>query len=159
MMDPPGWVLKATGTIPAATAAAEPLDDPPGVWSRLRGFRVGPGWRKAYSAVTVLPSGIAPARTSDSTQDALKAATLSSLAGEPQRVGMPAAAMTSFTPNGMPASGPLSVSGSGSSALPARWAHARTSGSFRWIWVKEDSRAPTSWLRNVSIEVVHPSDS
>jgi hypothetical protein len=31
MIDPPVWVPIATGTCPSATAAAEPLDDPPGV--------------------------------------------------------------------------------------------------------------------------------
>ena len=29
------WEPRAKGTIPAATAAAEPLDDPPGVWAEL----------------------------------------------------------------------------------------------------------------------------
>ncbi len=29
--------------MPAATAAAEPLDEPPGVCARWRGLRVGPG--------------------------------------------------------------------------------------------------------------------
>ena len=31
MVDPPPWLPRAAGTMPAATAAAEPLDDPPGV--------------------------------------------------------------------------------------------------------------------------------
>jgi hypothetical protein len=34
----------AAGTIPAATAAADPIDDPPGVREGSCGFRVGPGW-------------------------------------------------------------------------------------------------------------------
>jgi hypothetical protein len=33
----------AKGTMPAATAAADPDDEPPGVRFRSRGFRVGPG--------------------------------------------------------------------------------------------------------------------
>ena len=33
----------ATGTMPSATAAAEPLDEPPGVRSRSCGLRVAPG--------------------------------------------------------------------------------------------------------------------
>ena len=37
------WVPNASGTIPAATAAADPLDEPPGVWSSACGLRVGPG--------------------------------------------------------------------------------------------------------------------
>jgi hypothetical protein len=45
----------------SATEAAEPLDEPPGVWAGLCGFEVGPGWRLANSVVTVLPRRIAPA--------------------------------------------------------------------------------------------------
>src|SRR5690606_11381381 len=122
MMEPPVCVLSARGTIPAATAAADPLEDPPGVWARLRGFRVGPGWRKANSAVTAFPTGAAPARSNSSTHAALNDAALLSLEGEPQRVGIPATSMTSFTPNGTPARGPASVPGSGSGASVVRWA-------------------------------------
>ena len=49
-----------TGTNPAATAAAEPDDDPPGVWSRFQGLTVGPGCRHANSVDTVLPKIVAP---------------------------------------------------------------------------------------------------
>ena len=35
----------APGTMAAATAAAEPLDEPPGVRSRSCGFLVLPGWK------------------------------------------------------------------------------------------------------------------
>src|SRR5687768_1625884 len=41
-IDPPPSLAPATGTNPAATAAAEPPDDPPGVWSVFHGLRVGP---------------------------------------------------------------------------------------------------------------------
>src|SRR5215813_13114344 len=51
----------AAGHIRAATAAAEPLLDPPGVCSRFHGFRVGPGSRFAKTVVTVFPSTMAPA--------------------------------------------------------------------------------------------------
>src|SRR5438132_329207 len=47
--------------MPAATAAAEPLEDPPGVWPELCGLRVLPGVRVANSVVTVLPRMTAPA--------------------------------------------------------------------------------------------------
>ncbi len=42
-IEPIVWVPSASGQRPAATAAAEPLLDPPGVCSGLRGLRVGPG--------------------------------------------------------------------------------------------------------------------
>ena len=41
--EPCVWLPMASGTMPAATAAAEPLDDPPGVCAVSSGFRVGPG--------------------------------------------------------------------------------------------------------------------
>src|SRR5215469_15544144 len=59
--DPPVCVPIASGTIKSATAAAEPLDDPPGEKSGSCGFVVGPGWRLANSVVTVLPSRTPPA--------------------------------------------------------------------------------------------------
>src|SRR5258707_12165053 len=55
MMDPPVWLPRASGTMPAATAAAEPLEEPPGVWPGWCGLRVLPGVRVANSVVTVLP--------------------------------------------------------------------------------------------------------
>src|SRR6266540_3252054 len=51
----------------AATAAAEPLEDPPGVWAELCGLRVFPGARFANSVVTVLPMMTAPAARSMAT--------------------------------------------------------------------------------------------
>jgi len=45
----------------AATAAAEPDDDPPGVWATFQGLRVGAGSKYANSVVCTLPSTIAPA--------------------------------------------------------------------------------------------------
>src|SRR5256885_3910216 len=50
--------------MPVATAAAEPLEDPPGVCAGLCGFRVLPGARTANSVVTVLPMITAPAARS-----------------------------------------------------------------------------------------------
>src|SRR3954469_20102735 len=42
---PPPSLPWATETRPAATAAADPPEDPPGVRSRFHGLRVGPVWR------------------------------------------------------------------------------------------------------------------
>ena len=41
--EPLVWVPTAPGRNPMATAAAEPLDDPPGVWAGFQGLRVFPG--------------------------------------------------------------------------------------------------------------------
>ena len=45
MIEPPVCVPTASGTIPAATAAAEPWDEPPGVWPGSCGLRVLSGCR------------------------------------------------------------------------------------------------------------------
>src|SRR5580698_1998781 len=59
--EPAVWVPKAIGTIPAATAAHEPEDEPPGVCPRLCGLRVTGGTIEANSVVTVLPIPTPPA--------------------------------------------------------------------------------------------------
>ncbi len=59
--------------MPAATAAAEPLEDPPGVRSGSTGLRVRVGWNMANSVDSVLPSTIAPARRSAVTTSASSA--------------------------------------------------------------------------------------
>ena len=46
--------------MPHATAAAEPLLEPPGVCARFHGLRVGGGSKLAYCVVTVLPTRTAP---------------------------------------------------------------------------------------------------
>ena len=61
MMEPPTWVPMAAGTMRAATAAAEPEEEPPGVRAGSKGLRVGPGCEPPSSAVTVLPRITAPA--------------------------------------------------------------------------------------------------
>ena len=62
MIEPVVCVANATGTIPAATAAAEPDDDPPGVRVGSCGFVVGPGGQAANSVVTSFPTGSIPHR-------------------------------------------------------------------------------------------------
>ena len=54
--EPMVCVPNETGTMPAATAAAEPDDEPPGVWAGLCGLVVTFGVKVANSVVTVLPS-------------------------------------------------------------------------------------------------------
>ena len=41
-MEPPPSLALAAGTMPEATAAAAPPEDPPGLWSGFQGLRVGP---------------------------------------------------------------------------------------------------------------------
>ena len=48
--------------MPEATAAADPLEDPPSECVTDSGLRVGPGWNPANSVVTVLPAITPPAR-------------------------------------------------------------------------------------------------
>jgi hypothetical protein len=48
--------------MPAATAAAEPAEEPPEVWSGLWGFAVRTVPPLAKAVVTVLPSTTAPSR-------------------------------------------------------------------------------------------------
>ncbi len=69
-VDPPPSLAWANGTIPAATAAAEPPDDPPGVRVRSHGLRVAPNRRVSVdgripnSGSVVDPTTIAPAARS-----------------------------------------------------------------------------------------------
>src|SRR4051795_6538964 len=61
MIEPPVCVPIAPRHIPLATAAADPLDDPPGVRSTFQGLRVTGGSIQANCVVTVLPRMTAPA--------------------------------------------------------------------------------------------------
>src|SRR5713226_406675 len=67
MMEPPVCDPIAPRHMPVATAAAEPLEDPPGVCSRFHGLRVGGGSKHANCVVTVLPRMIAPAERNRAT--------------------------------------------------------------------------------------------
>src|SRR4051812_36674787 len=51
--EPPVCVPTASGSMPAATAAAEPADEPPGVRPGALGLSVAVGFRKANSVVVV----------------------------------------------------------------------------------------------------------
>src|SRR5262249_32026134 len=61
IVEPITCVPSAALTIPVATAAAEPLLDPPGVRGTSPGLHVPRGPRAANSVVTVLPRTTAPA--------------------------------------------------------------------------------------------------
>ena len=70
LIDPPVSLPRARGENPAATAAAEPPDEPPGTHSKLCGFLVGPKAEFsveepiANSSKLVLPMMTAPASLS-----------------------------------------------------------------------------------------------
>jgi len=80
-IEPPVSVPVATGTRPAATAAAEPPEEPPGIAARSQGLRTGPKYECsleppiANSSQLVLPRHTAPAAASRSTTAASKGLT------------------------------------------------------------------------------------
>src|SRR3990172_12213173 len=61
IIEPMTWVPSAAETMPDATAAADPLLEPPGVRRASHGLRVPRGTVAANSVVTVLPRITAPA--------------------------------------------------------------------------------------------------
>src|SRR5947207_1243264 len=73
-IEPPVSEPSAPPTSPVASATAEPLEDPPGIWSRFHGFFAG--WKRwpgnwmpnANSCVMSLPSITEPASRSRVTQ-------------------------------------------------------------------------------------------
>ncbi len=111
MVEPVVWLPRASGTMPAATAAAEPLEEPPGVWAGLCGLRVLPGWRVANSVVTVLPMMTAPAPRSIATTLASRDGVRPAWSAEPFSVGMSAVSMMSLMPTGTPCKRPEGPAG------------------------------------------------
>ena len=70
MIEPTVCVPKAKRTMPAATAAALPLEEPPGVCCGFFGCTVAAGTMVANSVVTVLPRITAPAARAAATHAA-----------------------------------------------------------------------------------------
>src|SRR5215211_165674 len=96
-VEPPPSLAVASGTAPAATAAADPPDDPPGVRLGSQGFRVTPhalvlvNDSVPNSGAAVLPSGTAPAARSRATCTESPATGPRPLnSSDPNEVGMPA---------------------------------------------------------------------
>ena len=110
--EPLVWLPTASGTCPAATAAAEPLDDPPGVRDGSWGLDVADGGMKASCVLTVLPMMTAPASLSLEISVASSSGRRPCMSGEPHSVGMSAVSTMSLMPTGMPCRDP--------SGLPAR---------------------------------------
>ena len=93
--------------MPEATAAADPLDDPPGVCAGSCGLRVLPGVRVANSVVTVFPMTIAPASRNRTTTLASRDGVRPACSTDPFSVGMSPVSMMSFSPTGTPCKGPI----------------------------------------------------
>src|SRR5436305_386572 len=105
-IEPTTWVPSPTGTMPAPTAADEPLDEPPGVRFGSWGFWVlCQGWVAANSVVVVLPRMMAPASRSAWTLAESRRVSWPSHIGEPWPVGMSAVSMMSLMAIGMPSIG------------------------------------------------------
>ena len=92
--------------MPAATAAAEPLEEVPVDFERSCGLRVRPGSCTPNSAVTVLPSTAPPARRALKTARASLPGVKPAQTSLPIVVGRYCVLKTSLTPNGTPCSGP-----------------------------------------------------
>src|SRR5438874_1402515 len=118
----------------SATAAAEPLEDPPGVCAGLCGLRVCDGWLLANSVVTVLPRMTQPACLRSVTHAASAFGRWPRQIGELYSVGKSAVSMMSLMPKGTPCRRERrgtrsSERASASAALRSRNAHARTLSS------------------------------
>src|SRR5262249_45351105 len=106
--DPPPSVTSASGATPAATDAAPPALDPPGVFERSHGFLVtpvsglSPTALVANSGVVVLPRMQAPAALTLSTAPASEGGTFPFIVRDPKVVGIPATFRLSFTVIGTP---------------------------------------------------------
>src|SRR4029077_5437233 len=101
-IDPITCVPRAALTSPAATAAAEPLLEPPGLRASSHGLRVALGSAAANSVVTVFPRMTAPASRKAATAAASRPEDQPLNKGEPISVGMSAVSMMSLIPTGMP---------------------------------------------------------
>lgn len=127
--------------MPAATAAAEPLLEPPGVWAVLCGLRVGPGAVTANSAVTVFPATSAPAARSRSTRGACGPASTSGGTADPALVSIPSIRTMSLTPTITPDSTPGGASAASAASRPRR------SGSRTNALIRASSRSIRSQVR------------
>ena len=128
-IDPAPSAASAAGTIPAATAAAEPPLEPPGVRSVSHGLRVTPqvidsvNGQSPTSGIVVLPTTIAPAARIRLTTSESSGA-LVTIAPVPRLVISPPMAISSLTAIGTPRSGLVCPA-------PRRWSARSASASAR----------------------------
>ena len=136
--EPKVSVPSATGAMPAATAAALPPEEPPGMCAGLCGLRVV--WKaglaevspSAPSCMLNMATGIMPAARSRATQAASRSARRSRNARMPPCQGWPPTAMLAFTPKGMPSNGERGAPWRQRSAA-ASAASSKGAGSSRWL--------------------------
>ncbi len=128
MMEPPTCVPMAAGIMRAATAAAEPEDEPPALRAGSKGLVVAGGWAPPSSAVAVLPRTTAPACRNAHTAALSRLGKLPRKASQPIWVGMSLVSSRSLMPMGMP-----SMSESGRPAFQ------------RTVLASATSRAPCSF--------------
>ena len=144
--------------MPAATAAADPLDDPPGVCAGLCGLRVLPGVRVANSVVTVLPMMTAPAPRRSDTTAASRDGVRPACRTEPFSVGMSAVSMMSLIPTGTPCSGPVGCPESRNSSAARAWANACSGSRNAQAWISAStSRTRARHASTNSTELMTPS--
>ena len=112
-IEPPPSVPSASGPSPAASAAAAPALEPPGVCARLQGLRVtpvsglSPNAFQPNSGSVVLPSSTAPCSRSRATGGASSAQSWSRRTRvEPRSVGQPLVRKRSLIVTGTPSSSP-----------------------------------------------------
>ena len=95
MVEPLVWLPIASGTISAPTAAAEPLDEPPGVCSGLRGLRVLPG-KNRQTRANCFADDHRAGRAQQRNDSRVARRRASGEIGEPYSVGMSAVSKISF---------------------------------------------------------------
>lgn len=149
----------AIGTRPAATAAAAPPEEPPGVRPVSHGLRVTPlsssvSAQRPSSGMRVTPRITAPAPRSRRTTSWSASATGVRTAADPFQVGSPATGVFSLTATGTPASGRLARSSCSSTfsasviASPPRTVrNAARSASAREMWSRWSA---TTWVAETS---------
>ena len=169
-IDPPPSDPVAHGTMPAATAAAEPPEEPPGVRVGSHGLRVMPLAALAVhgkiisSGTFVIPIGIAPAARSRRTTSP-SAATGGRNDRDPRVTDWPATGMSSLIAIGTPASGPsgvdiASAAASASSASVTRNAFSLPSiASIRRRHSSTSSRGVSSRRRTIPASAPGPANA
>ena len=154
---------RAIDANPAATAADDPPDDPPGTRVVSCGLRVGPKAEFsvdepiANSSMLVLPTVMAPAAANRVTTVASYGGSQPSRIRDEHVVGTPRVQRLSLRATGTPASGPGSrPSATAASTARAAW---RAASSVTWLkaWISpSDSAIRARWPSSTSTAETSP---